>query len=213
MGRGQVFLTIRRTKSQLTGLSDIEYKPVAFVRAHAWSRALLQPLRSGEQVMDTFVPFRNGQEADRPSFDVGDVLQELADNLETYGLRRGVQIEVDAPPFAMVLAEPERMRQVFLQLLTLAVDASPPGGDVIVTAYHEEDGVEVEVAEGGVEMIDPPDASAESNESQQRLAEVRRLLAAEGVELEIRDCADGSKAYLLKLGHPDAGDAESLRAA
>jgi signal transduction histidine kinase len=163
--------------------------------------------------MDTSVPFRNGQEADRPSFDVGDVLQELADNLETYGLRRGVQIEVDAPPFAMVLAEPARMRQVFSLLLTLAVDATPPGGDVIATAYHEEDGVEVEVAEGGAEMVDSPDASAESSEAQERLAEVRRLLAAEGVELEIRDCADGGKAYLLKFGHLGAGDAESLRAA
>lgn len=163
--------------------------------------------------MDTFVPFRNGQEADRPSFDVGDVLQELADNLETYGLRRGVQIEVDAPPFAMVLAEPERMRQVFSLLLTLAVDATPPGGDVIVTAYQEEDGVEVEFAEGGAEMIDSPDVSAESDESEQRLAEVRRLLAAEGIELEIRDCADGGRAYLLKFGHPGTGDAESLRAA
>jgi signal transduction histidine kinase len=167
--------------------------------------------------MDTFVPFRNGQEADRPCFDVSDMLQELAERLESYGLRRGVEIEVDCPPYMIVLAEPARMRQVFSQLLTLAINATPPGGDVIVTAYQEEESVEVEFAEGGAEIVDSPDVAvgdeAEESTSETRLAEIRRLLAAEGVELEIRDCADGAKAYILKLGCPGTEDAESLKAA
>jgi C4-dicarboxylate-specific signal transduction histidine kinase len=167
--------------------------------------------------MASFVPFRNGQESDRPSFDVSDVLQEVAERLEIYGMRRGVQVEVDAPPYAMVSAEPARMRQVFSQLLTLAIDATSPGGDVIVTAFHEEEGIEVEFAEGGAEMIDAPGVSAnspvETAASEKRLADARRLLAAEGVELEIRQCADGAKAYILQLGRPGTQDAESLRAA
>jgi signal transduction histidine kinase len=167
--------------------------------------------------MASFVPFRNGQGSDRPSFDVSDVLQEVAERLEIYAMRRGVEVEVDSPPYAMVSADPAPMRQVFSQLMTLAIDATSPGGEVIVTAFHEEEGVEVEVAAGGAEMIDAPSAAAsspiETAAAAKRLADARRLLAAEGVELEIRDCADGAKAYIMQFGRPGTQDAESLRAA
>jgi signal transduction histidine kinase len=168
--------------------------------------------------MDTFVPFRNGQEADRPCFDVSDMLQELAERLESYGLRRGVEIEVDSPPYVIVLAEPARMRQVFSQLLTLAIDATPPGGDVIVTAYQEEEIVEVEFAEGGAEMVDSPDVRG--GERGGRI-DVRRTVgggaaSAGGGGSRVGDSRlrrRRPKAYILKLGCPGTEDAESLKAA
>jgi signal transduction histidine kinase len=164
--------------------------------------------------MDTFLPFRNGLGADCPSFDVSDELQEVAERLEIYALRRGVQIEVDAPPYAMVTAERSRMRQVFWHLMTLAVDATSPGGDVIVTAYQDDKVVDVEFAEGDADILSSPDGSAHtSRAARQRLDDVRRMLAAEQVQLQIRQCADGTRAYILHLRHADAPDSESRRAA
>ncbi|TVS20770.1 MAG: sensor histidine kinase [Planctomycetaceae bacterium] len=164
--------------------------------------------------MDTYLPFRNGAGAERPSFDVSDELQEVAQRLEIYALRRGVQIEVDAPPYAMVTAERSRMRQVFWHLMTLAVDATSPGGNVIVTAYQDDQGVDVEFAEGDAAILSSSDVSARvSSAAGQRLDDVRRMLAAEDVHLQIRECADGTRAYILQLRHPDAPDSESRRAA
>lgn len=164
--------------------------------------------------MDSFFPFRNGPGADPPSFDVSDELQEVAERLEMYSLRRGVQIEVDAPPYAMVKAQRSRIRQVFWHLMTLAVDATSPGGDVIVTAYQDDKGVDVEFAEGDADGTSEFGVSARaSRAARQRLDDVRRMLAAEQLHLQIRECADGTRAYILQLRHPDAPDSESRRAA
>ncbi len=164
--------------------------------------------------MDSYFPFRNGSGAEPPSFDVSDELQEVAERLEMYSQRRGVQIEVDAPPYSIVKAERSRMRQVFWHLMTLAVDATSPGGNVTVTAYPDDLGVDVEFAEGDSQVLTAPGIPAcASRADQQRLEDVRRLLAAEQIHLQIRECADGTRAYMLQLRHPDAPDSESRRAA
>ncbi len=194
-----------------------QVQPPRFFPGARHSRVRLFHLRRGETVMGTLLPFRHGNGSNESTFDVSDLLQEVAERLEFHAMRRGVQVEVDAPPYAIVAADPQRMQDVFRQLLTVAIDATSAGGDVVVTAFHEEDGVEVEFAEGGADMIDSPQANvtspAEAEALEKRLADVRRLLAAEGVELEIRECADGGKAYTLQLARPGQADAESLRAA
>jgi signal transduction histidine kinase len=59
-----------------------------------------------------------------------------------------VVVEVDGP--CPVMADPDRIEQVLVNLVENALKYSPAGGTVRVTVAHEGDGVRVSVADKGI---------------------------------------------------------------
>lgn len=164
--------------------------------------------------MSSLLPFPSGPDSADPCFDVSDLLQEVTEQLDEPAQRRGVQIEVDAPPYVIVRADEKRVREAFRNLLLVAMDGTSAGGEVLVTVYSEDELVEVEIAEGGADMIDASPAAAEDDTThRRRIAEVQELLAADGVELDIADCPDGGAAYIVQFPRPGALDKKSRQAA
>ena len=66
-----------------------------------------------------------------------------------------VKLDGDIDPDLIVQADPERIHQVLFNLVDNAVRFTPPGGAVRITARHEDDRVEVTVADTGVGI--PPE--------------------------------------------------------
>ena len=90
---------------------------------------------------------RDGSED--PTFDVSDVIGEICEALELRSFRQGVQFEVDAPPYTMLQGDREQFRTVLQLLLTQTLDVTPRGSDLVITAFSDGQGVEVEVADSG----------------------------------------------------------------
>ena len=83
--------------------------------------------------------------------DAGELAIESTERLRLFADRQGVTLRLDLPPtLPPVLADPERLGQVFVNLLHNAVKFSPDGGDVSVAIRIQDGRVVASVADHGV---------------------------------------------------------------
>ena len=83
------------------------------------------------------------------------VLSEAAETVESAVQAKNLSLSVNvAPDVSTIDGDPDRLRQVFWNLLSNSVKFTPPSGSVAVVARREEDVVRVEVSDTGC-GIDP----------------------------------------------------------
>ena len=122
---------------------------------------------------------------------------------------RGVALRRDVAPDAVALATPGRLEQVLDNLLANALDVSPPGTAITVSAVVEDGWVELDVADEGPGMsADERDRAfdrfwratgREGEGSGLGLAIVRRLATADGGSVELRETRSGGLDAVVRL--------------
>lgn len=141
------------------------------------------------------------------SFDVSDVMHEVCETLDLASFRRGVNLDVDAPPYTILYGDRDQFRTALHLLLTRVLEVVPRGSDIVVSAYGEDHGVEVEVADAGTGIAHALPQSLldfgrdEQSSHTQAFAEVRRVIAALGGELKIHD--DGTQQAVITVHFPE----------
>lgn len=71
------------------------------------------------------------------SVDAGALLETLLGNLEAVAAAREIRLRAEvAPDLPPVQADPDRIRQVFVNLLSNALQYTAPGGEVTLRAWH-----------------------------------------------------------------------------
>jgi signal transduction histidine kinase len=106
------------------------------------------------RITEEFLAFsRPGPAARRPLL-VGDVLQRVARLLDVEAKEKRVSLKLSvSPDLPTVSADPERLEQVFLNLLVNAVEAMPNGGEiqasVAPTEFNDSQFVEVTISDQG----------------------------------------------------------------
>jgi PAS domain S-box-containing protein len=84
------------------------------------------------------------------SYDMVALLAETADYVSADAKRRGLHLELDLPPAPLQMrADPDRLRQVVMNLLSNSFKFSRKGGRVKLSARSEPDGAVVSVADDG----------------------------------------------------------------
>jgi PAS domain S-box-containing protein len=78
------------------------------------------------------------------------LLGDISERVQPLAAARGVELSVDCAPGLEVSADPRRLEQVILNLLSNAIRFTPEGGRVTVAARLDGDGVLIEVADTGV---------------------------------------------------------------
>ena len=139
-----------------------------------------------------------------PSFDVSDVIGEVCEALELRSFRQGVQFEVDASPYTMLHGDRAQFRTVLQLLLAQTLEVTPRGSDLVITAYGDEHGVEVEIADSGTgiaHLFAQPAWAFTTGLAGQKKArnasDLSRLIAALGGDLHVQDCPDGGAAITV----------------
>lgn len=127
-------------------------------------------VESGE-IMSGVVPFPPHRTPADQSYDVSDVIHEVCELLGSQSLQCGVDIEVDAPPHMMVEGDPQLFQELLERLLSGVLETTPKGGDVVVTADDDEEGVEVEVAHSGTGFSEMSESQAAASNAADRTHE------------------------------------------
>jgi signal transduction histidine kinase len=92
-----------------------------------------------ERSIQTFLDFARPPLLEKRPFDAGAVLRQAVDLLAARAAQQGVRVECDVPGWPVeVRADAGQVRQVVLNLLLNALDATPHGGTVRVELHEEE---------------------------------------------------------------------------
>ena len=165
--------------------------------------------------MNRLLPFRAAPPgASEPCFDLSDLLGEVVQAQEYERPDCMIPIHVDSPPYVMVHADRERLRQVFTDLLVAHREGQPAGSEVLITVYYEKAEVEVEIemlAGREVELQIP------AGDAEMRIpfwiAKIHHWLALEGASLRVEERAHGGSAYLIQIPRPRGSGTNARQAA
>ena len=106
-------------------------------------------------LLDTSLIVRGTLRLDVRRTNLVKVLSEAAETVEPQVDAKHITLSVDvAPEVAMIDGDPDRLRQVFWNLLANAVKFTPEGGTIDVAARREVDMIRIDVADSGC-GIDP----------------------------------------------------------
>jgi signal transduction histidine kinase/CheY-like chemotaxis protein len=144
---------------------------------------------------------------------ISQVLAEAAQNLQPMALARGVRVALDLPPDDVVaVTDPERLRQIVVNLLSNALKFSPTGEEVLVSGEVTHDriilrvqdrgpGVATEERDAIFEQFRKGSAGMASSEEGQGLGLplVKRLVEVQGGTIEVSSTEGSGAEFIVRL--------------
>ncbi|HXV37196.1 MAG TPA: ATP-binding protein, partial [Myxococcota bacterium] len=179
-------------------------------------------LRRMERLLDLVIEHARpgGDSADHRPTDVGPAIAANLSLLEHRARKRDVALEASAARDlpAIALSE-DRLRQVLLNLLLNAIDATPPGGRVSVSAKRVGDSVEIAVCDDGPgippelrgEIFEPFFSTRAHSAGGLGLAIARRIVRDAGGELRVRARRAGGAEFALRIAAAEPPDPPAAR--
>ena len=149
----------------VAGLAHEIGTPMGVIQGHA---ELLEPAVTGEKdkwrvrtireqidriskIIQAVLSSARPRELERFPVELPPLLANTISFLADKFQRRGIRLETEFQPVPLLLADGEKLQQLFLNLLLNAVDAMPRGGEIRVRlAPLGEDQVEVRIADTGI---------------------------------------------------------------
>jgi signal transduction histidine kinase len=140
------------------------------------------------------------------TFIVQDLVEEIIDSLAPQLEAQGIEAELDVPPHTVVTADREMLRRAILNLVLNAVDAMPRGGELVVTSYERQGGLELEIADSGpglpeahVPRLFDPFFTTKPTGTGLGLSIVHRIVEAHGGQVTAVNCPEGGAAFTIEL--------------
>jgi two-component system sensor histidine kinase BaeS len=86
---------------------------------------------------------------DRQSFELGPFLRSITDRLAASSEDRGISLELHCDEGLVIRADPDRLSQIAINLVSNAIKACGPGGRVVIAAARQENGVRISITDNG----------------------------------------------------------------
>jgi signal transduction histidine kinase len=167
-------------------------------------------LRRMERLLDVIIVHArpDGETADHRPADVSAAIDANLALLDHRARKRGVWLESKIPDDlpAVTLGE-DQLRQVLLNLLLNAIDATFPGGRVVLSAKRVGDSVELIVSDEGPgisselqsEIFEPFFSTRSDNAGGLGLSITRRIIQKAGGEIRVRNRDAGGAEFAVRL--------------
>lgn len=179
---------VRTPLGSIQGVAEIleEDFPPAHPR-RPFFEILVKEARRLKSVVDDFLDLGRPLELHPRPLSVLTAVEEAAESLRAVAEEKGVHFSVEAEGAPVVEADPGRFHQLLTNLLRNAVEASPSGGGVRITAGLRQGSLHLAVEDGGVgfseeeaERLFEPFFSKGKKGTGLGLALVRRIAEAHG---------------------------------
>ncbi len=167
-------------------------------------------LRRMERLLDVIIEHArpSGETADHRPADVSATVDANLALLDHRARKREVRLESKVPGDlpAVALSE-DRLRQVLLNLLLNAIDATFPGGRVVLSAKRVGDSVDIIISDEGPgvpfelqsEIFEPFFSTRSDNAGGLGLAITRRIIQDAGGEIRVSDRDTGGAEFAVRL--------------
>jgi signal transduction histidine kinase len=160
-----------------------------------------------ERVVSGLLDYTRPREPRPTALDLSETLRAALEFMAEDPRARGVDMDMEvAPSLPPVLADPDQVRQVLVNLVVNALEALNGEGRLRLRARQDGDRVVVEVADSGPglpgvapdELLDPF-LSARERGAGLGLAIARRLVQAQGGELSAGSAPEGGALFTFTL--------------
>lgn len=175
-------------------------------------RVIEDEVRRIERSLQTFLDYARPARAEHRNADLLDVLRAVNGLIRVRAERQHVTVRVTAPPEPLMLyADPDQLRQVFLNLCLNALDVMPRGGTLDLRAGPAAGGLLVEVADTGpgvsatiFPQLFTPFATTKDTGLGLGLAISKRIVDEHGGELRAANRPDGASFFVTLPVRPVA---------
>ncbi|MBU2487761.1 MAG: MCP four helix bundle domain-containing protein [Proteobacteria bacterium] len=168
---------------------------------------IAEEIRHLDTIIGNFLEFarppRLRMQVVSPSDVVENTLQLLRHRLESYGVDVSVQRD---GPLPRVLADPEQLKEVFVNLLMNACEAMPGGGAVAITEQHAEKEVSISFEDNGPgipesarDKVFEPFFSSKEEGTGLGLSIARRIIAEHGGSMSLGGNQDSGANFVVTL--------------
>ncbi len=141
----------------IQGHADLLEATVNDERARWRLQTIREQIDRISRIIQALLSSARPRELERVPTDLAPLIERTVSFLAEKFRRRGIEVETDLRPAPTLLADAEKLQQLFLNLFLNAVDAMPGGGALRVSlAPAGGEAVEIQVADTGV-GIDPGD--------------------------------------------------------
>ena len=158
--------------------------------------------RSVAEILDFAKPVKLTAQA----IDVGELLEDATRGMTTVLSGRGVGLRCEPGATMTVHGDPQRLRQVLVNLVDNAADASTPGAEVTVRASVAESRVAIEVEDRGrgiqaadLERIFEPFFTTRPDGTGLGLAIVHKVVRAHGGEMRVKSVLGQGSTFTILL--------------
>jgi signal transduction histidine kinase len=174
---------------------------------------ILREIHRLGEIVDEFLSYARPQAPVRVEFEPSSIVREAVDLLAGRASERAQHVEVRAPGGdLLVRADPGQLRQVLLNLVRNALDASPPGGKVRIAWDAQGPTVAFSVEDDGPgipqehrEKVFEPFFTTKADGAGLGLSIVRHLTEQNGGRVSLERAHGGGCRFVLRLEGATAG--------
>ena len=159
---------------------------------YEFTRILIKEVDRLNRVVQNFLDFARPAENGRVCADVGLLLREVLLLTRLQAQKNGVEIDLKVGETPPVLANPEQIKQAFLNLVLNALQAMPEGGTLTLAAEMEEDRLRLRFSDTGqgisqenLERVFNPFFTTRRNGTGLGLAITHRIIQGHGGRMEV----------------------------
>jgi signal transduction histidine kinase len=174
------------------------------MRAHA--RAIEHALASVNGVLRDLLVFSRDQRLNLYEHSLASVVGDAVESCRPAAMEHGATLRLEVPREVRLPLDKLKIHQALANLVRNAIEASPPGGEVVVRAVVVDDGVDVTVTDRGTgvaeaerEAVFAPFFTTKEQGTGLGLAIAREFARAHGGDLRLAAAAGAGAAFVLHL--------------
>lgn len=112
----------------------------------------IEELDRSESIISTYLSFARPQAKQMMAVDIGDRITHATAIIYSYAILRNVEIKQETADGLLIMADPEKISQVLINLLKNGIEAMPDGGTLQIRAFRKADLVTIIVQDCGMGM-------------------------------------------------------------